>query len=119
MLRTAFVLVLALGAFGDARAQRLLEPVETSFELPLALAILPAGGVGGVNFKPCDTCTGYSRLLTASTRFFVNGREVMAADFVTAANDIRKAEAANPRSLLMLYVDMKTQQVNRAAVFQP
>jgi len=120
MLRTAFVLVLALGAFGTARAQRSLEPAETSFEIPLALAVLPAGGVGSVTFKTCDQCTTYSRLLTASTHFFINGREVAAADFVTAAGDIRKAgAAAKPGPLFMLYVDIKTQLVNRAAVFQP
>ena len=120
MLRTTFVLVLALGAFsGVAQAQRIIEPVETSFEIPLALAMLPAGGVGSVSFKTCDMCNSYSRLLTANTRFFVNRREIAAADFVAAAGDIRKAEAANPHSLLMLYVDIKTQQVNRVALFQP
>ena len=120
MLRTAFVLVLALGAFGTAQAQRTLEPAETSFEIPLALAMLPAGGVGAVSFKTCDQCTTYSRLLTASTRFFINGRELTAADFVTRAGEIRKAEGgAKPGSLFMLHVDIKTQLVNRAAVFQP
>jgi hypothetical protein len=119
MLRTAFVLVLALGALDTARAQRIIDPVETSFEIPLALATLPASGVGDVSFKTCDKCTSYSRLLTPSTRFFVSGREVAAADFVAAAGDIRKAETGNPRALLTLHVDKKTTDVNRAAISRP
>ena len=121
MLRNAFVLVvaLALGASQAVRADRIVEQVESSFELSLALANLPAGGVGDVSFKTCDKCDVQSRLLTASTRFFVSGHEVAAAAFVETAADVRKQESAAPRSLLVLYVDKKTLHVNRAALFSP
>jgi hypothetical protein len=119
MLRNAIVLLVALGSFQAAWALRVLEVVESSFEIPLSLASLPSGGVGDVSFKTCDKCNVQSRLLTASTRFFLSGREVTAMAFVEAAADARKQESANPRSLLMIYVDKKTQNVNRAALMRP
>ena len=119
MLRKAIVLFAALGSFQTAWAVRVLEQVESSFELSLALANLPAGGVGDVSFKTSDKCTVQSRLLTPSTRFFLNGHEVTATAFVEAAADARRQESANPRSLLMIYVDKKTQNVTRAALMRP
>jgi len=121
MLRNAFVLVvaLALGASQAVRADRIIEEVESSFEIPLASANLPAGGVGDVSFKTCDKCDVQSRLLTPSTHFFLSGHEVAATAFIEAAAGIRKQESAEPRSLLMLYVDKKTLHVNRVALFQP
>ena len=115
MLRTGFVLVVALAAL-QAQAQRTLEVVENSFELRLANTTLPAGGFGDVSFKTCDKCTTMSRLLTSSTQFFVGSQPVTAASFMTTADEIRKAESANPRSMLVLHVDLKTQNVNRAAI---
>ena len=119
LLRNAFVLVVALGAIQAASADRIIEHVESSFEIPLALANLPAGGVGDVSFKTCEKCTVQSRLLTSSTRFFLSGREVAALAFVEAAADVRKQESANQHALLMIYVDTKTQKVNRAALMRP
>jgi hypothetical protein len=121
VLRNACVLViaLALGAPQAARADRIVELVESSFEIPLSNAILPAGGVGDVSFKTCDKCDAKSRVLTPSTRFFLDGREVRAAAFIAAAAEVRERESRDPRSLLMLYVDKKTLHVNRAALVQP
>jgi hypothetical protein len=121
MLRKTLVLViaLALGTSEAVRADRIIEQVESSFEIPLASANIPAGGVGDVSFKTCDKCVVQTRLLTPSTRFFVSGHEVAATAFVQTAADVRKKESAAPRSLLMLYVDKKTLQVNRAALFSP
>ena len=119
MLRKTFVLVVAFGALQAARADRIIEQPETSFEVLLAYANVPAGGVGDVSFKTCANCTPQSRLLTASTRFYIGSRETRAADFVTAVNDIHKAEIRDPRALLMLYVDKATLHVNRAVVMQP
>jgi hypothetical protein len=113
MLRLGFVLVVALVAL-QAQAQRTLQVVESSFELRLANTILPAGGVGDVSFKTCDKCTTLSRVMTGSTQFFVANQPVTAANFMTTADDIRKAESANPRSRIVLHVDLKTQNVNRA-----
>jgi hypothetical protein len=119
MLRTTFALVLALGALGVARADRVIDQPETAFELRLADASVPAGAVGNVLFKTCDKCTPMSRLLTPSTRFFVGKSEVAAKDFMAAVDDTRKAEARNPRAMLALYVDVKTTQVTRAALMRP
>jgi hypothetical protein len=121
MLRNALVLVvaLALGASQAVRADRIIEQLESSFELLLANTALPVGGVGDVSFKTCDKCNSQSRLLTASTRFFLNGRELPAADFVAAAADVRKQESREPRSLLGLYVDKQTLHVNRVVLIQP
>jgi hypothetical protein len=113
MLRTGFVLVVALAAL-QAHAQRTLQLVENSFELRLASTTLPAGGVGDVSFKTCDKCSPMSRVLTPSTQFFVGTQPVTAANFMTTADEIRKAESTNPRSMLVLHVDVKTQNVNRA-----
>ena len=115
MLRTGFVLVLALGAL-QAQAQRTLEVVEHSFELRLANTSLPAGGFGDVSFKICDKCTTMSRVLTPSTQFFVGTQPVTAANFMTTADEIRKAESGSPRSTIVLHVDIKTQTVNRASL---
>ena len=115
MLRTGFVLLAALAAL-QAHAQRTLELVESSFELRLASTSLPAGGFGDVSFKTCDKCSPMSRVLTASTQFFVGTQPVTAASFMTTADEIRKAETANPRSMLVLHVDIKTQNVNRASL---
>jgi hypothetical protein len=115
MLRTGFVLVAALAAL-QAHAQRTLVLVESSFELKLADTSLPAGAVGDVSFKTCDKCTPMSRVLTPSTQFFVGSQPVTAANFMTTATEIRTAESANPRSMIVLHVDLKTQNVNRAAL---
>jgi hypothetical protein len=117
MLRTGFVLVAALAAF-QAQAQRTLVLVESSFELRLADTTLPAGAVGDMSFKTCDKCTPMSRVLTPGTQFFVGNQPVTAANFMTAVADIRKAESANPRSMIVLHVDLKTQNVNRAALMR-
>ena len=113
MLRTGLVLVVALAAL-QAQAQRTLQLVENSFELRLANTTLPSGGIGDVSFKTCDKCTPMSRVLTASTQFYVGAQPVTAANFITTADEIRKAESTNPRSRIMLHVDLKTQIVNRA-----
>ena len=115
MLRTAFVLVVALAAL-QAQAQRTLVLVESSFELKLADTSLPAGAVGDVSFKTCDKCAPTSRVLTPSTQFFVGSQPVTAANFMTAATETRKAESVKPRSVIVLHVDLKTQNVNRAAL---
>jgi hypothetical protein len=115
MLRTGLVLVLALAAL-QAQAQRTLQLVENSFELRLANTTLPSGGIGDVSFKTCDKCTPMSRVLTASTQFYVGAQPVTAANFITTADEIRKAESTNPRSMLVLHVDIKTQNVNRASL---
>lgn len=115
MLRTGFVLVVALAAL-QAHAQRTLVPVESSFELRLADTSLPAGAVGDVAFKTCDKCTPMSRVLTPSTQFFVGTQPVTAANFMTTADEIRKAESTNPRSMIVLHIDIKTQNVNRASL---
>src|SRR3954465_11920856 len=115
MLRTGLILVVALAAL-QAHAQRTLELVENSFELRLANPSLPAGGFGDVSFKTCDKCSPLSRVLTPSTQFFVGGQPVTAANFMTAAEEIRKAESTNPRSMIVLHVDLKTQNVNRASL---
>ena len=81
MLRTGFVLVVALAAL-QAHAQRTLVPVESSFELRLADTSLPAGAVGDVSFKTCDKCAPMSRVLTPSTQFFVGTQPVTAASFM-------------------------------------
>ena len=117
MLRLGFVLVVALGAL-QAHAQRTLELVESSFELRLANTTLPAGGFGDVSFKTCDKCTIMSRVLTGSTQFFVGTQPVTAANFMTTVDEIRKAESTNPRSMLVLHVDTKTQAVNRASLMR-
>lgn len=119
MLRKTLVLVVTLGVLDAAQADRIMQQPETSFEVLLAYANMPAGGVGDVSFKTCATCTIQSRLLTGSTHFYVGSREVAAADFVTASNDFRKAESRDPRTLLMLYVDKATLHVNRAVVMPP
>ena len=115
MLRTGFVLVVALTAL-QAQAQRTLVLVESSFELRLADTSLPAGAVGDVSFKTCDKCAPTSRVLTPSTQFFVGSQPVTAANFMTAATETRKAESAKPRSVIVLHVDLKTQNVNRASL---
>jgi len=115
MLRLGFVLVVALAAL-QAHAQRTLELVESSFELKLANTSLPAGGFGDVSFRTCDKCSPMSRVLTPSTQFFVGNQPVTAASFMTTADEIRKAETTNPRSMLVLHVDIKTQNVNRASL---
>jgi hypothetical protein len=112
-----FVLVVALVAL-QVHAQRTLELVESSFELRLASTTLPAGGVGDVSFKACDKCSITSRVLTASTQFFVGNQPVTAASFMTTADEIRKAESTSPRSMLVLHVDTKTQTVNRASLMR-
>ena len=115
MLRLGFVLVVALAAL-QAHAQRTLELVESSFELKLANTSLPAGGFGDVSFRTCEKCSPMSRVLTPSTQFFVGTQPVTAASFMTTADEIRKAESTNPRSMLVLHVDIKTQNVNRASL---
>ena len=47
---------------------------------------------------------GFGRELTAST----------AASFMATADEVRKAESTSPRSSIVLHVDLKTQNVNRA-----
>ena len=115
MLRTGFFLALTLVAL-QAHAQRTLQVVESSFELRLTNTSLPAGGLGDMSFKTCDKCTTMSRVLTSSTQFFVGASPVTAANFMTTADEIRKAETTNPRSMIVLHVDIKTQNVNRASL---
>jgi hypothetical protein len=102
-----------------ASAFRILEQPESSFELVLADLNLPADTTGSVTFKMCATCRIFSRRLTDSTRYYVNGAQLPYADFVAAAAALQ--EAASPTELLFagVFVDNETQRVTRIVVRSP
>ena len=119
MIRTILTLVLAVGTLDAAGALRVLEQPEAGFELGLGNVDFPTSTTGSVKFKTCDTCSTVARSVTNATRYYVNNQELALADFLLAAANIRTVEGQTSRSMVGVYVDVQSQNVNRVFVQQP
>lgn len=119
MFRAAITLTLALGLAAPAWATRVLEQLETPYELTLTQVNLPTVVGGTLSFRACDSCRVVAHSISASTRFFVGSSEVAFVDFNAAVDQIRKTAAPGKPVLVGVFVDIQSQQVNRIVVQPP
>jgi hypothetical protein len=122
MIRSLLTIVAAFGALGAAQAQgtRVLGQDELPYELTLDQVRLPtADGGGSITVRPCEACRTSTHAITNSTRFFVNGRELLLADFAKAVAELRAAPGRGQPVFVGVFVDAASQRVNRIAVNGP
>jgi hypothetical protein len=109
--------VALLAAFASAHAQRVLEQPEEGYELTLAQLTLPSTASGGVTMKRCDDCPYSTHVLTASTRFEVNGRMLPFLEFKQIVDELRDDRVAREAAATGLFIDVGTGRVTRVALW--
>ncbi len=119
MFRAAITLTLALGLSAPAWATRVLDQLETPYELTLTQVNLPTSAGGTISFRACESCRVIAHSISASTRFFVGGSELALADFTAAVDQIRKTVAPGKAVFVGVFIDNESQQINRIVVQPP
>jgi hypothetical protein len=96
-----------------ARAQSVLEVVESAAEVPFARIDWPATANGTLRFAMCAGCEVHAVRLEPDTVYSVNQREVAYVDFAAAVERIQ-ASAAKP--VVGLFFDMQTRRLRKVAL---
>lgn len=97
-------------------AVRVVEQIERSHELALGEVQLPKSSASAVVFKACETCSLQSLAVTSSTRYFVDGQELMLAEFTEQASTINNIEGADRNTLVMVHYSIATNIVTRIRI---
>ncbi len=97
----------------SAWAFRVLEPIESAYELVLGEVGLPGRVPGALVFKPCDDCISTSLRLTGSTAFFVGRQQVSYTGFRLAAEEARRRAGGNQNTGVFAFYLEGTGQVTR------
>jgi len=114
MFRPTLILIAALLAVPQVSfALRVLEQIERSYELSLDAVSVPRGATSAVIFRTCDTCSSQSLAVTASTKYFVDERELTHAEMLSAVDAIRLQPGGNDGTLVGLFYDIDTNVVTR------
>ncbi len=114
MIRLLTTLAL-LGLFNTAGAARLLEEVERPFEITVSQLTLPRETEGSLTLRACDTCRFSTYRLQGATKFVLDSREVMYAEFLSAVDALRASSAAE-RTVVSVFIDRTTERVTRVIV---
>jgi hypothetical protein len=109
---TAITILLLVGGQA-AWAVRVLEQVESSYELSLADATLPLSSSGSVTFKACSECNTEAVPVTPSTSYFLVKQKVSLAQFNEQARLMRAQPGVAARTMLMLHYDIDTKRATR------
>ena len=109
-------LVLLLGSIGSAWAQRTIVQTEDAYELALGEVSLPRGDTGSVIFRPCPECTTTSMRVTRATTYFVNGAPLEFADFLEAAEAIRRMNGGNQRTAVYVFFNIESRRISRLKI---
>lgn len=78
-------------------------------EVQLAYLRLPASVSGTLSFSDCTDCNAQTIRVTAATRYTVNGKDVILADFRRAVAGIRDREF----TIIDVFHDLETNTVVR------
>jgi hypothetical protein len=81
-------------------------------EVQLVYLRLPASASGSVSFSDCAECDAQTVRVTAATRYTVNGRDVMLADFRRVVAGIRDREF----TIIDVFHDLESDTVIRVRV---
>ncbi len=109
-------LALLLGGITSAWAYRVIEQTENAYELVLGEVSLPIGETGSVIFRPCPACTITSLRVTRATTYFVNGVPSEFADFLKAAEAIRRISRGSQNTAVYVFFDIESRRINRLAI---
>lgn len=107
------ITILLLAGAQAAWAVRVIEQVESSYELGLGDATLPLSSSGSVTFKACAECTVQAVPVTTSTRYFLVKEEVSLAQFNEQARNMRSQPGVVARTMLMVHYDIDTKRATR------
>jgi hypothetical protein len=119
MARTFSILVWTLSLSGLAAQANALEMIEGAYELSLREVSLPRSAVDAASFRPCEGCSTVSLSVDSATRYSIDGRELVLADFLQAIERIRQGPDGNAKTFVGLFYDLKTDRVTRVLVSRP
>lgn len=98
---------------------RIIEQVESSYELTLDKVLsFPGSTAGTIIFRECPECESRALRVTADSRYFVNGSELVFSDFQRLVADIQALQRAEAATGVYVHYDIETQNVNRIRVNQ-
>ena len=109
-------LLAALLAGGNAWAQRVLEPIESSYEVPLANVVMPSSTADTVIFTPCSGCDTTSLSVNASTTYFVDAKQYGFADFIRSVKKIADNGEENRTAVYIRYSVKDPHNITRLEV---
>lgn len=117
-MRRIILIVLAVLAISPdvSLAVRVLEQLESSYELELGAVDLPQSAAGAVVFKTCLTCTTQSMAVNAGTRYFVDQREVTLAELNQEATRLEQSGRGGPDVQVMVHYAPDTKVVTRIRI---
>jgi len=117
MQRIILVVLAALVLSPDASwAVRVLEQLESSYELGLNAVDLPQSAAGAVVFKACATCTAQSMAVNASTRYFTGRQQVTLGELNQVAARLEQSATGGDDALVMVHYDIDTKVVTRIRI---
>ena len=100
------ILGLSLAAAADFRTTMEV------WEVELTYLSLPTSANGTLSFSDCTDCNAQTIRVTVATRYTVNGRDVMLADFRKTVADIRN----RADQIIDVYHDLESDTVIRVNV---
>ena len=110
------IMLLLLVGVHSAWAVRVLEVVESSYELRLTDASLPLSSSGSVTFKACDDCSIEAIPVTPGTRYLLNRQEATLTEFNEHARQVRAQPDVVARTMLMVHYDRDTRRATRLVI---
>jgi hypothetical protein len=117
MQRIILVVLAVLAIAPDASlAVRVLDKLESSYELELGAVDLPLSTAGAVVFKTCPTCTLQSMAVSSSTRFYIGQQQVTLAELNQEATRLEQAGRGGPNVLVMVHYAPETKAVTRIRI---
>jgi hypothetical protein len=108
-------IALSLGVMSQASAYRVIEQLETAYELRLGVVTFPGDANGSVIFTPCSTCRTMSLRVSDQTRYFIAGQLVDLADFRERVDALRATIDGQQRGVF-IYADNESLRVTRLAL---
>jgi hypothetical protein len=118
MMRTALLIATSCLLFGTASAdRRIVEQLESSYELVLKDVTLPSGAGGTIIFPECENCSLKSMRVNADTRYLLNGTDLALEDLVRRVADIRR-NGTDTNTGVYVHYEIKTSAVNRVRVIE-
>jgi len=106
-------LLIAVVAVQPAWGFRVLEQLESSYELVLGEVGIPRSLPGSLVFKACSDCLSTSLRLNTKTTFFVGQQAVGFDEFRSVADKQRQETGGNRNTGIFAFYDQGTKQVNR------
>ena len=110
------ILIIAASNMSSAWAYRVIEQIESSYELILGEVSLPRAESGSVTFTPCADCKATSLRVSSRTTYLVNGAAYEFEEFLSAAEAIEEIAGGSQNTAVYLYFDSASGHINRLAL---